>query len=69
MLVIKDRFKNVIAVKASDDSAFLEEGDSGALVFYHDKNDVKHVFAYGVVEVDGLFLPDDDDEDLDKSDD
>ena len=64
----KGLFKNAIAVKASDDGAFLEEGDSGALVFYHDKNNMKHAFAYGVVEVDGLNLPDDDDEDQDEED-
>ncbi|CAB4034404.1 Hypothetical predicted protein, partial [Paramuricea clavata] len=32
-------------------------GDSGSLVFFHDKNNQKQVFAYGVCEVDELLLP------------
>ncbi|CAB4038719.1 Hypothetical predicted protein, partial [Paramuricea clavata] len=36
---------------------FLEGGDSGSLVFVHDKNNQKQVFAYGVCEVDELLLP------------
>ena len=49
----KDLFTNAIVVKGCDGS-FLESGDSGALVFFHDKNDKKQVFAYGVCEVDEL---------------
>jgi hypothetical protein len=36
---------------------FLEGGDSGSLVFFHDKNNQKQVFAYGVCEVDEFLLP------------
>jgi hypothetical protein len=36
---------------------FLEGGDSGSLVFSHDNNNQKQVFAYGVCEVDELLLP------------
>ena len=51
----KDLFKNAVAVKGCG-GPFLENGDSGALVLFHGKNE-KHVFAYGVCEVDELCLP------------
>jgi hypothetical protein len=35
----------------------LEGGGSGSLVFFHDKNNQKQVFAYVVCEVDELLLP------------
>ena len=53
----KGLFKNAIAVKACDDRPFLEGGDSGALVFFRDRNGMKKAFAYGVYEVDKLNLP------------
>ena len=52
----KGLFKNAIAVKARDPRPFLEDGDSGALVFFRDRNNMKKVFAYGVYEVGGLNL-------------
>ena len=52
----KDLFKNAVAVKGHG-GPFLENGDSGALVFFHDKNNKKQVFAYGVCEVDELSFP------------
>ena len=51
------RFKNAIAVKAESSRPFLESGDSGALVLFYDKNNVKQIFAYGVCEVDELYFP------------
>ncbi|CAB4007915.1 tetratricopeptide repeat, partial [Paramuricea clavata] len=36
---------------------FLEGGDSGSPVFFHDKDKKKQVFAYGVFEMDELQLP------------
>jgi hypothetical protein len=36
---------------------FLEGGDSGSLVFFHDKNEKKQVFAYCVFQMDELHLP------------
>ena len=51
------RFKNAIAVKAESSRPFLESGDSGALVLFHDKNNMKQIFAYGVCEVDELYFP------------
>jgi hypothetical protein len=33
---------------------FLEGGDSGSPVFFHDNNDQKQVFAYGVCEIDEI---------------
>lgn len=56
-------FKNAIAVKGCDNRPFLEDGDSGALVFFRDGSNMKTVFAYGVCEVDELNVPGDDDED------
>ena len=53
----KDLFKNAVAVKGFG-CPFLQNGDSGALVWFHDKNNKKKVFAYGVCEVDELSLPD-----------
>ena len=47
-------FKNAIAVKGCT-GPFLENGDSGSLVFINDDN--KKPFAYGVCEVDELHLP------------
>ena len=52
----KDLFKNAVAVKGCG-GPFLQNGDSGALVWFHDKNNKKQVFAYGVCEVDDLSLP------------
>ena len=49
-------FQDAFAVKGCS-GPFLEGGDSGSLVFFHDKNNQKQVFAYGVCEVDELFLP------------
>ena len=49
-------FEHAIAVKGYSDS-FLENGDSGSPVFFHDKNNQKQVFAYGAYEVDELLLP------------
>ncbi|CAB4030451.1 Hypothetical predicted protein, partial [Paramuricea clavata] len=45
-----DLYKNAIAVKGS----FLENGDSGSLVFFLDKNNQRQVFAYGVCEIEEL---------------
>ena len=53
----KDLFKNAVTVKGCG-GPFLQNGDSGALVWFHDKNNNKQVFAYGVCEVDELSLPD-----------
>ena len=47
-------FKNAIAVKGCT-GPFLENGDSGSLVFFHANS--KKPFAYGVCEVDELHLP------------
>jgi hypothetical protein len=49
-------FQDAFVVKGCD-GPFLEGGDSGSLVFFHDKNNQKQVFAYGVCEVDELLLP------------
>ncbi|CAB4027208.1 Hypothetical predicted protein [Paramuricea clavata] len=49
-------FQDTFAVKGCG-GPFLEGGDSGSLVFFHDKNNQKQVFAYGVCEVDELLLP------------
>ena len=49
-------FQDAFAVKGCS-GPFLEGGDSGSLVFFHVKNNQKQVFAYGVCEVDELFLP------------
>ena len=49
-------FQDAFVVKGCG-GPFLEGGDSGSLVFFHDKNNQKHVFAYGVCEVDELLLP------------
>ena len=49
-------FQDAFVVKGCD-GPFLEGGDSGSLVFFHDKNNLKQVFAYGVCEVDELLLP------------
>ena len=59
----KGKFKNAIAVKGCDNRPFLEEGDSGALVFFRDGSNMKTVFAYGVLEVNELNVAGDDDED------
>ena len=50
-------FKNAVVVKgcATSTGPFLENGDSGSLVFFHANN--KKPFAYGVCEVDELHLP------------
>ena len=53
----KHLFKNAVAVKGCG-GPFLQSGDSGAPVWFHDKNNKKQVFAYGVCEVDELSLPD-----------
>ena len=52
----KHLFKNAVAVKGCG-GPFLQSGDSGAPVWFHDKNNKKQVFAYGVCEVDELSLP------------
>jgi hypothetical protein len=49
-------FQDAFAVKGCD-GPFLEGGDSGSLVFFHDKNNQNQVFAYGVCEEDELLLP------------
>ncbi|CAB3989022.1 Hypothetical predicted protein [Paramuricea clavata] len=49
-------FQNAIVVKGCG-GPFLKGGDSGSLVSFHDKNEKKQVFAYGVCEVDELRLP------------
>ena len=59
----KGKFKNAIAVKGCDNRPFLEEGDSGALVFFRDGSNMKTVFAYGVLEVNELNVAGDDDKD------
>jgi hypothetical protein len=46
-------FQDAIVVKGCS-GPFLEGGDSGSLVFFHDKNNQKQVFAYGVCELDEL---------------
>jgi hypothetical protein len=51
-----DLFQHAVVVKGCS-GLFLENGDSGSPVFFHDKNNQKHVFAYGVCEVDELLLP------------
>ena len=52
----QELFKNAIAVKGCT-GPFLQDGDSGSLVFFIDKNNQKQVFAYGVCQVDELHLP------------
>ena len=53
---VDNLFKNAIAVKGKS-GPFFKSGDSGSPVFFHDKNDQKHVFAYCVYESDDLDLP------------
>ena len=50
----KALFKNAVVVKGCT-GPFLENGDSGSLVFFHANN--KKPIAYGVCEVDELHLP------------
>jgi hypothetical protein len=51
-----DIFQNAIIVKGCE-GPFLEDGDSGSIVCFQDKNNQKQVFAYGVCEVHDLYLP------------
>ena len=46
-------FQDAFAVKGYN-GPFLKGGDSGAPVFFQDKNDEKQIFAYGVCEMDEL---------------
>ena len=51
-------FKDAIVVKGLHcDRPFLENGDSGSLVLFHDNNEQKQIFAYAVCEVDDVHLP------------
>ena len=50
-------FKDAIVVKGYCGRPFLEDGDSGSLVLFHDNNEQKQIFAYAVCEVDDLHLP------------
>ena len=56
-LSYEDLFQDAWVVR-SDGCPFMEEGDSGSLVFFYDRNHTKQVFAYGVCEVDTLPFPD-----------
>ena len=47
-------FKNAIVVKGNSQT-FLEDGDSGALISFVDKDKNKQAFAYGVCEVDDIY--------------
>ena len=49
-------FHNAIVVKGCG-GPFLQEGDSGALVYFFDKTGRKQVFAYAVGEVDERCIP------------
>ncbi|CAB4043183.1 Hypothetical predicted protein [Paramuricea clavata] len=49
----EDEFQDAIIVEGYS-GPFLKGGDSGSLVFFHDKNDQKQVLAYGVCELDEL---------------
>ena len=64
----KDKFKNAIAVEGCNKHPFLENGDSGALVYIRDRSNIKTVFAYGVCEVDELPMPGPGDDDEDEDD-
>jgi hypothetical protein len=48
-------FQDAIVVKGNS-GTFLKDGDSGALICFIDKNKKKQAFAYGVCEVDQLYL-------------
>ena len=51
-------FYDATVVKDLEHSGpFLEGGDSGSVVFFHDRDNQKKVFAYGVFEMDELHLP------------
>ena len=46
-------FRNAIVVK-NDADTFMAPGDSGALIWFHDEEEKKQAFAYGVATVDEL---------------
>ncbi len=50
-------FNDTTVVKG-DSGSFLEDGDSGSLVYFLDEEERKKAFAYGVMEADELTLPD-----------
>ena len=50
-------FKDAIVVKGYGGRPFLEDGDSGSLVLFHDSDDRKQIFAYAVCEVENVCLP------------
>ena len=49
-------FEDITIVKG-DAADFLEKGESGSLMCFLDKNGRKRAFAYGVMEVDEITLP------------
>ena len=50
-------FADTTVVKG-DSGSFMEDGDSGSLICFLDEEEQKKTFAYGVMEVDKLTLPD-----------
>ncbi|XP_028398971.1 protein mono-ADP-ribosyltransferase PARP14-like [Dendronephthya gigantea] len=50
-------FKDAFVVEGYGGTPFLEDGDSGSLVFFRDEKNVKQAFSYGVCEVSDDLLP------------